>query len=115
MLDLESWASGSIPTRGNILSLDFFCFPIVKPLMPILALLPMLCICENLDRSNRIRCQATKPGENENLFDVMSRNSRLILIPIHSQVFHKRTQLVILALLPTLYSTYFQFSSLFGP
>ena len=23
MLDLESWASGSIPTRGNILSLDF--------------------------------------------------------------------------------------------
>ena len=23
MLDLESWASGSIPTRDNILSLDF--------------------------------------------------------------------------------------------
>ena len=23
MLDLESWASGSIPTRSNILSLDF--------------------------------------------------------------------------------------------
>ena len=49
MLDLESWASGSISTRGNILSLDFFCFPVVKPLMAILALLPMLCICENLD------------------------------------------------------------------
>ena len=24
MLDLESWASGSIPTRGNILLLEFF-------------------------------------------------------------------------------------------
>ena len=36
---------GSIPTRGNILSLDFF--HIVKPPMLILALLPMLCVCEN--------------------------------------------------------------------
>ena len=27
MLDLESWASGSIPTRGNGLSQDFFVFP----------------------------------------------------------------------------------------
>ena len=35
---------GSIPTGGNILSLDFFY--IVKPLMPILALLPILFICE---------------------------------------------------------------------
>ena len=37
---------GSIPTGGggNILSLDFF--HIVKPLMPILALLPILSICE---------------------------------------------------------------------
>ena len=26
MLDLESWASGSIPTRGNILLLIFFLF-----------------------------------------------------------------------------------------
>ena len=39
MLDLElevmrGW--GSIPTRGNILSLDFFYFYTVKPLMPIL-------------------------------------------------------------------------------
>ena len=41
MLDLESEAMrgpGSIPTGGNILSLDFF--HVVKPLMPILALLP---------------------------------------------------------------------------
>ena len=38
---------GSIPTGGKILSLDFF--DIVKPLMPILALLPMLCVCENPD------------------------------------------------------------------
>ena len=40
MLDLESEAMrgpGSIPTGGNILSLDFF--HVVKPLMPILALL----------------------------------------------------------------------------
>ena len=36
---------GSIPTGGNILSLNFF--RIVKPSMPILALLPMLCVCEN--------------------------------------------------------------------
>ena len=35
-----------MPTGGNILPLDFFVF-VVKPLMPILALLPMLCICEN--------------------------------------------------------------------
>ena len=48
VLDLESEVmrgTGSIPTVGNILSLDFF--HIVKPPMPILALLPMLCICEN--------------------------------------------------------------------
>ena len=42
MLDLESEAMrglGSVPTWGNILSLDFF--HVVKPLMPILALLPI--------------------------------------------------------------------------
>ena len=47
MLDLESEAmrgQGSIPTGGNILSLDFF--HIVKSLMPILALLPILSICK---------------------------------------------------------------------
>ena len=47
-LDLESEVMtglGSIPTGGNILSLDFF--HLVKPPMPILALLPMLCVCEN--------------------------------------------------------------------
>ena len=37
---------GSIPTRGNILPLDFF--HIVKPLMPILPLFPILSICEKL-------------------------------------------------------------------
>ena len=39
MLDLESEdirRPGSIPTGGKILSLDFF--PVVKPLMPVLAL-----------------------------------------------------------------------------
>ena len=42
MLDLESEAMtgpGSIPTRGKILSLDFL--HVVKPLMPMLALLPI--------------------------------------------------------------------------
>ena len=33
---------GSIPTGGNILSLDFF--QVVKSLMPILALLPSFCL-----------------------------------------------------------------------
>ena len=35
---------GSIPTGGNILSLDVF--HVVKHLLPILALLPILSICE---------------------------------------------------------------------
>ena len=42
MLNLESQAMrdlGSIPTGGNILSLDFFCLHVVEPLMPILVLL----------------------------------------------------------------------------
>ena len=40
VLDLESEAMrgpGSIPTGGNILSLDFFCFHVVKTKMPQLA------------------------------------------------------------------------------
>ena len=52
MLDLESevmTGPGSIPTRGNILPLDFF--HVVKPLVPILALLPILSICEKPDRN----------------------------------------------------------------
>ena len=47
VLDLESEAmrgSGYIPTRGNILSLAFFCFNVVKTKMPQLA---FLCLCEN--------------------------------------------------------------------
>ena len=52
MLDLESWASGSILNGGNILSLDIFCFHVVKPLMPILALLPIVCVCENPDNGD---------------------------------------------------------------
>ena len=45
-LDLESQAMrgpGSIPTGGNILSLDFFCFHVVKTKMSQLA---FLCVCE---------------------------------------------------------------------
>ena len=48
MLDLESEVMrgpGSIPTGGNILSLDFF--HVVKPLMSILPLLSMLSIYGN--------------------------------------------------------------------
>ena len=35
---------GSTPTGGNILLVDFFCFHVVKTLVPILALLAFLCI-----------------------------------------------------------------------
>ena len=51
--DSESQVMGglrSMATSGNILSLFFFSFHVVKPLMPIFALLPMLCVCEKLDR-----------------------------------------------------------------
>ena len=41
---------GSVPTGGNILYW-IFSFHVVKPVMPILALLPMLCVCENSDCS----------------------------------------------------------------
>ena len=50
VLDLESEVMrgpGSIPTGGNILSLGFF--HVIKPLMPILSLLPILSICEKLE------------------------------------------------------------------
>ena len=46
VLDLESEAMrgpDSIPTGGNILSLEFFCFHIVKMKMTQLA---FLCVCE---------------------------------------------------------------------
>ena len=47
VLELEPEGQGSCPTMGNILLLDFFCFHVVKPLILILALLPMLCVCED--------------------------------------------------------------------
>ena len=56
MLDFELEAMrgpGSIPTGGNILSLDFF--RVVKSLMPILPLLPILSICEKPDCVFRIQ------------------------------------------------------------
>ena len=49
VFDLESEAMGSIPTGGNILSLEFFCFPAVKAKMPILA---FLCVCEKPELLN---------------------------------------------------------------
>ena len=48
VLDLESEVMrglGSIPTGGNIMSLEFFSYS--EAPMPTLALLPMLCVCEN--------------------------------------------------------------------
>ena len=49
-LDLGSAVSGSILTGGNILSLELFFFHVeVKPMMAILALLLMLCVCEKLE------------------------------------------------------------------
>ena len=52
VLDLESEVirgPGSIPTGGNIFHWIFFCFHVVKPLMPILALLATLFNYEKLD------------------------------------------------------------------
>ena len=62
VLDLESEVMrglGSIPTGGDILSLDFF--HVVKPLMPILALLPILSICENPDSLHIVDFDVVKP------------------------------------------------------
>ena len=45
VFDMESEVMrgpGTLPKRGNIFHWIFFCFHIVKPLMPILALLPTL-------------------------------------------------------------------------
>ena len=43
---------GSIPTWGNILSLEFFCFHAVKRKMPILE---FLCVCEKPDCTNEFQ------------------------------------------------------------
>ena len=60
MLDLESEVmrgSGSIPTEGNFFSLDFFCFQVVKSLMPILDYY-QLCLI----KKNSNGCTGTGPG-----------------------------------------------------
>ena len=46
VLDLESDVPGSILTRGDILSLEFFCFLAVKVLMTTMTFMPTLCVCE---------------------------------------------------------------------
>ena len=61
---------GSILTRGNILSLDLFYFHIVKPLMPILALLPMLCLCENPKWLQYLADDQSELSGNSNLTEV---------------------------------------------
>ena len=43
MLDLESEVNQRPGFNPHWI---FFCFHVVKPLMPILALLPILCVCE---------------------------------------------------------------------
>ena len=45
---------GSIPTGGNIMSLDFFCFHVVKLLMPIMVLLPTFLITKNLSSDGQV-------------------------------------------------------------
>ena len=49
---------GSIPTGGNILSLEFF--HKVKPLMSILPLLPILSICEKPDWAHFLETDSRK-------------------------------------------------------
>ena len=63
MLDLESWASGSI-----IFCHWIFLFSVVKRLMPILALLPMLSICENLDLAHYRSVLQKSSGKNSTVF-----------------------------------------------
>ena len=55
MLDLESEVQGSILTWGNILLLEFFCFPCSKAMMLILALLPISGVSKNLYHSLKER------------------------------------------------------------
>ena len=76
MLHLESWASGSILTGANILSLDFFVFHVIKRLMPILALLPILCICENPDFIFNTVVAAKRSGCDGLLDPLLDRHGR---------------------------------------
>ena len=48
VMDLESEIQEFNTHWGSILSLNFLVFYVVKLLMPILSLLPMLCVCEKL-------------------------------------------------------------------
>ena len=60
VLDLESEVMrgpGSILPGGNIFSLDFFCFHVVKPLMPILALLPTFLITKKNSNAIDFLCR----------------------------------------------------------
>ena len=94
MLDLESWASGSILTGGNILSLFFFCFHVVKPLMPILALLPMLCVCENPSAWPHFK----KPERKE---EIMVRHQNFYLAVFFCSDFFKKFSITIFCLMFT--------------
>ena len=47
-LDLNGWGSEFNAQWNNNLLLDFFCFHVVKPLMPILPFLLIPCVCEKL-------------------------------------------------------------------
>ena len=47
-LDPNSWGAGFYANWGTIFFVGFFYFRIVKPLMPILSFLPILCVREKL-------------------------------------------------------------------
>ena len=66
MLDLGSEVNTH---RGNILLLDFFCFHVVKPLMPILTLLPISFNYKNLDWGNK--CLESMKGKLINLVRIL--------------------------------------------
>ena len=76
MLHLESEAMGSIPTGGNILSLDFFCFHTVKTKMPIFA---FLCVCEKLVCIAILYCQQLSVAPQKGLMLFKNAIKRFII------------------------------------
>ena len=65
-----------ISVERIVLDLESEVFHIVKPPMPILALLPMLCVCENPDWSdqfNYVACIDDNVSDNI-LFHIMKNN-----------------------------------------
>ena len=83
-MDLESEVMGSIPTGGNIYHW-LFCFRVVKPLLPILALLPFLWIskktllsCKDLDGGISWMCHSMNGHKHINWFHSIQRPQRRV-------------------------------------